>query len=271
MRVFGTVPEDYSGTVWYRTANHHITRPTVHGRFQVEKCALEEEFWHLTMSGQTRGRKILTPGLIVDEAGALLPKWRVPRKARVVGKGPLPEVNGGGLSGLVSERVHAVIIALEPRAHVFLPFDVEHSDGRIERFYAHNFADSYLGSDFIRPECLFSLAKHQIETGTNSKGITYFKDPEFMRLGGTCSNDFFFLNERVVDGRHLFTSDFGGGGVTFFSPTLMERLAPFGDIFTSQVDCVRIGVAPPGPALPPPVSAKEKSVLGKLRTIFGGS
>lgn len=144
MRVYAIVPEDYSGPVWYRTAHHNLTRPVVYSRFRFEKNARNEELRQLGISGQIRGRAILKPGLIVDETGALLPKWQVPSRAYVVGKRALPEVNGDGLNGLISERVHAAIVSLEPDAHLFLPYDVEHPDGRLERMYGLRFADSYL-------------------------------------------------------------------------------------------------------------------------------
>lgn len=270
MRVFGTVPDDYAGPVYYRTAHHNLTRRTVYSRFRFEMDPLGAELRQLDLAGTIRGRAILNPGFIVDESGVLLPKWQTPRKARVVGKRPLRDVQGDGLSGMVSERVHDAIVSLEPRSHLFMPYDAIYEDGRMERFYSHRFADSHLGSDHIRPECLFSLAKHRIETDTNSKGQTYFKQPDFMMLGGTYTNDFFYLNERVVGQRHLFTSDFGavGRGVTYFSQTLMDKLAPFGDIFPRDVDCVRIGLAPSAPALPPAEAVTERGLLGRIRGIF---
>lgn len=257
MRVFGTVPEGYSGPIYYRTAYHYLTRRTIYSRFRFEKDPLSEELRALDIAGTIRGRSILTPGIIVDEDGSLLPKWQVPRKAHVLGKRPLKDVEGNGLRGMVSERVRDAIVSLEPRSHLFMPYDAIYEDGRMERLYGLRFADSHLGSDYIRPEYLFSLAKHRIETGINSKGQTYFKEPDFMMLGGTHSNDFFYLNERVVGQRHLFECH--RGDVTYFSTALMEKLAPFGDIFKPNVDCVRIGVAPPGPALPPPPAPRTKN------------
>ena len=111
--------------------------------------------------------------------------------------------------------------------------------------YSMQYGKAFLARRYLEPECFFSTTKHRIETGRYADGRSYFKEPDFMIMGGTFSNDFFYLNRKVIGQRHLFTSDFGATGrfVTYFSQQLMDKFAAFGDIFSKNCDCVRIGVA----------------------------
>ena len=245
MRIYGEVPPDYSGPVLYRTADHSVGRRTIYSYAKFEKRPLTEELNRLHADGSIRKRGILTPGLIVDENGDLLPKWREPRKLTIIKNKPLPYELYTAVHGLMTERIHDAIVSLEPREHIFFPLDATFPDGSIERMYRMEFGKAYLAANYISHECFFSLSKHAIKSSVNAVGDLYFLEPDFMIMGGTISNDFFYLNKRVVRSRHLFTSDFGASGrfVSYFSQELMGKFQVFGDIFSENADCVRIGVA----------------------------
>jgi hypothetical protein len=239
IRTAGTVPAEYRGPVWYRTAEDTSSpAPRSRFRFRDDKARLER-----LLNARNRGRHVLGSGLVVDESGALLPEWQTPLTAELIGSGRPDRVEYNRIfeaGVLVSERVHDAIAALEPGRHIFVPVDVA-SEGRMLRNYVMFVGLSHFWDTDV---AILHPARNQLERWvyTSSQDRLGWRKPDWVRPRYGEAEHFGYLDGRVVDGLHLLSSGLVDNAHVF-SPKLFEAFARFGDIFQGWHALVPVGIS----------------------------
>lgn len=236
LRIEGEVPDNYSGPVYYRTCERDDAPFDSPRRL---KFAESEDRIGRLHHPRNRGRNILRSGLILDADGALLPEFQAPLKARLTSAKPEgAEFLIGDPAIRVSERVHDAIVALEPDAHVILPIDAAHPAGHLVRQYLF-----YIGRNTIWGEPVLDPSRNALEPVTYVDGSQGYRAPPWMIDSSQGRSTFGYLSAPNIFGLHLFKGGDDTNGALFFSPDLVARLRPLGDIFARHITLVPIGVA----------------------------
>lgn len=238
LRFAGKVPVNYAGPIYYRRIEKNSGRPYFTDKIEADAETRERSrpFWDPSI--RLQGGAV--SAFLLDEHGELRSEWRVPLTYDILQQEPLSfEFMPGGFT---SERVHAVITALDPGRHIFLPVDARWPDGRTERYYSHKWADDSFFADTSFP--VLHPTKNNLEVGTYTSGKTYFKHPDWIMGRAAILDPFHFgyLNREFIGDLDLFRASVLDKAVVL-SDTLMTELEKLGNPFWGADTFVRMGVA----------------------------
>ena len=238
LRFAGQVPADYSGPIYYRIIEKNSGPPYFTDKIEADAETRERTrpFWDpsIRLQGAAVSR------LLLDEHGELRSEWIAPLKYDILQDRPLSfEYMPGGFT---SQRVHDVIIALDPGRHIFLPVDARWPDGRTERYYNHQWADDSFFAETSFP--VLHPTKNEMEVGTYISGENFFKHPDWIMGRDAALNPFHFgyLNREFIGDLDLFKTSVLDNAVVL-SDTLMTELKKLGNPFWGADTYVRMGVA----------------------------
>ncbi|MEO1043900.1 MAG: DUF1629 domain-containing protein [Pseudomonadota bacterium] len=139
-RIYGHVPDNYDGPIYYRVAQQYGKRignsPVgIEGHYDGPGAHKPpNNFIASVLYDMLEGYHVRSSPVLFDEQGGLRDLWKQPLSGVVSRKAPKkwPEFAYG--ISLVSERVHDIIERHEPGMHVFIPVDVS-TDGNSLRQY----------------------------------------------------------------------------------------------------------------------------------------
>jgi hypothetical protein len=235
MRTAGAVPPGYDGPVYWRVMEYHLVRGASGEPLEfTDSRERRDRLW--IDRYKMPGKDIFTAGTVFDASGQILPEWREPIKARWTKPGPVRvEFYPSIYSARVSERVWAVMEALEPGRHHAFPIDILCTDGTIERRYEVFFArDALVGGREMHPEA------NDLKPATRPEGLFRYQAPMWLSEGTGGEDRFGYLDQSVVGGMHWFK---GTDTNQYFSPELFAQLKPLGDIFPKWDVVLPVGLA----------------------------
>ncbi|WP_315786264.1 hypothetical protein [Bradyrhizobium sp. SZCCHNPS1003] len=235
IRTAGVVPADYRGPIYWRLVQYYPL--TGKGGEPIEFLDSRERQDRLWIeSYKMPGKDIFTSGTVFDANGQVLPEWKMPLKAKWTNNRPVRvEYAAGRHSARVSERVYDAIQALEPGKHHAFPIDIIRSDGTTERRYELFFAqDALLGERELHPQA------NNLRLYDKPFGSYCYQPASWMRAAPAQESHFGYLDRAVVGDHQWFK---GTDTNHIFSPTLFEKLQPFGDIFENWFVALPIGMA----------------------------
>jgi hypothetical protein len=210
-RIRGSFPESYDGPRFYRVVDFDRWNNNPVRLFTIADKKLASRLFDETGN---RDRRILQSGLIVDEAGKLLPEWQVPVRANIRKgvKSLYPEFYiGDGSPQLISARVQAIFEQLEPGKHIYVPVDAHWHDGGSERYYC-----------FFSPHAVIYHALNPLANGqepmTYNNGTPGWQVPGW--LWDQCDH-FGYLQASTVSGWHYLTCE---NGARVFSEEIVTLL-----------------------------------------------
>jgi len=235
IRTAGTVPANYHGPVYWRLVQYYpLTGKSDEPIEFLDSRERQDRLWIDRI--KMPGKDIFDSGTVFDENGQILPEWKEPLKARWTSNRPVQvEYVAGTRSARVSERVYDAIRSLEPDRHHAFPIDITRSDGTIERRYELFFAQSaLLGERELHPQA------NSLKPFEKPFGAYRYQPASWMRAAHAQDNHFGYLDREVVGDHQWFK---GTDTNHIFSPTLFEKLQPFGDIFEKWFVALPIGMA----------------------------
>ena len=241
IRTRGAIPPTYQGRVYWRLVAWNFVGNALAGE-PIEFLEPKDKLLRLFIDrAKMPDKTINTPGLVLDEAGALLPEWRVPLRARwkkdkvrvEFGLGQPPYLSHVNTSSIrMSQRVYDALQMFDPDIHPAVPIDIECLDGTVERRWQVFTRRSLFADHALHP------VANDLEPITYYNGESGFKYPSWL---GRWREDghFGFLDGKLIGERHWFGAMYGH----YLSSEFFETIRLFGDIIPHHFMALPIGVA----------------------------